>query len=332
MVKTRRTIVKKNADAFDLWEKDFTPKEAKKHTEGVNHYLKETRKINHVRKTKYVPSILPAVSAPFAGASYNPSVDNYMEYARKIANEENLEIKNEKWVKNKLKLRNGDSVATVREQIKEEEGGFLSNSDDELTDVEIKEELDDEEKPEVVKKPKNKPKSTKQRKKELERRQEELERLEGKRTKQNEAELLRIKSLIKELKEKLKQHQEDLVERRRKRVLNRLTAKKQLGHGKFEDFKEPVLLPEELNGSLRGLKSTGTSILSERLRSMEKRNLLACKSDKKPKELKHSLKFKVTNKRETTEFLEAEMAKLPKVQPSKHKNKKRRRNQEKKEE
>ncbi|CAD5225829.1 unnamed protein product [Bursaphelenchus okinawaensis] len=331
MVRTRRTVVKKKTETFDLWDKDFTPKEAKKHTDGVNHYLKETRKVNSSRNSKYVPSLLPAITAPYAGASYNPEAEQYMDYAQMIAKEENAEIRSENWVKNKMKLRDGDTMATVKEVIKEEEQGFLSD-DDGLTDIEIKEEIDDDEKP-VIRKLKNKPKNMKQRRKALERRQEELERLANKKTKQNEAELLRIKSHIKKINEQLEEHKKNVVDRRRKRVLARLTGKKTLGHGKFQDFKEPVLLPEEITGSLRGLKSTGTSILAERLRSMEKRNIVACKSDKKNKELKTTLKYKVTDKREIKEFLEAEMAKLPKViQPKKRKFNKKKKNQVKKDE
>lgn len=70
-----------------------------------------------------------------------------------------------------------------------------------------------------------------------------------------------MKSHLKDVNAILEKQRKTVLEKRRKRVLTRLTAPKSLGHGKFEDFKEPVLLPTELNGTLRGLKSTGTSIL-----------------------------------------------------------------------
>lgn len=50
--------------------------------------------------------------------------------------------------------------------------------------------------------------------------------------------------------------------------------------------------------------------IPERVKSLEKRNILPIKSDKKANTLKTSLKFKVVNKRETTEFLENEFRKI----------------------
>lgn len=71
----------------------------------------------------------------------------------------------------------------------------------------------------------------------------------------------RLKSLLKEVKTKLQTEANRGVERRRKRVFRKLVATKRLGHGKFEEYKEPVLLPSEIKGDLRSLKPQG-NILS----------------------------------------------------------------------
>jgi len=84
-----------------------------------------------------------------------------------------------------------------------------------------------------------------------------------------------------------------------------------LGHGKFEDFKEPVLLPSEVKGALVSFKPQG-NVFQERMKSLQKRNVLQPKSVKRQKQLKNTLKYKVVDKRESREFLEKEMSKIKK--------------------
>lgn len=51
-------------------------------------------------------------------------------------------------------------------------------------------------------------------------------------------------------------------------------------------------------------------IYLERMKSLQKRNMLQPKSSKKQKQLKNSLKFKVVDSRETVDFMQKERAKL----------------------
>jgi hypothetical protein len=77
----------KKPDSYDLWESkgkfysnvinrslDEKPIE----DEGHIHYLRQTGKVKPKFKNEYVHSILPSVEAPKAGASYNPSLDDYL--------------------------------------------------------------------------------------------------------------------------------------------------------------------------------------------------------------------------------------------------------------
>jgi len=73
------------------------------------------------------------------------------------------------------------------------------------------------------------------------------------------------------------------------------TAK--LGKGKYEHYEQPFLLNEELVGSLRQLKPQG-SIIEERLKSLQKRNILPVSGEKKNiSKLKNKLRIKKTEKR-----------------------------------
>jgi hypothetical protein len=69
--------------------------------------------------------------------------------------------------------------------------------------------------------------------------------------------VFRLKSLLKEVKTELQTRAVRGVERHQKRVCRKLVATKRLGHGKYEDYKEPVLLPDELKSDLRSLKPQG---------------------------------------------------------------------------
>jgi hypothetical protein len=61
------------------------------------------------------------------------------------------------------------------------------------------------------------------------------------------------------------------------------------------------------------------SLVSERMVSLQKRNMLQPKSTKKQKQLKINLKWKVTDKRDAREFMEAERAKLQGIEAPKKK-------------
>lgn len=47
------------------------------------------------------------------------------------------------------------------------------------------------------------------------------------------------------------EHEIKIAQKRKKRLLDRFTCKKKLGAGEFSNFIEPVLLVDEISGSLR---------------------------------------------------------------------------------
>ncbi|KAI6213319.1 Protein with SprT-like domain at the N terminus [Aphelenchoides besseyi] len=245
----------KTSETYDLWDVVTETDQS----DGAIYLLRQTGKLKPKQKSTYVHSVLPSIEVATSGASYNPSIDDYMDYTNKIAKEEDVDLKKQQKAIQKMALREGETYCTKEDARREELMGFLSSDEDVKSDFEIKTEPsdfeDEEEKTQIRKKPKVK--TQKQRRKELERRVEELERLKTKRTRMQQAELNRVKSILKEVNKDLHDRAHAVAERRRKRILRRLIGTKRLGHGKYEEFKEPVLLPREIKGSLRTLKPQG---------------------------------------------------------------------------
>lgn len=68
----------------------------------------------------------------------------------------------------------------------------------------------------------------------------------------------RVKRIGKEVVGSEEKRAEVLEARRLRRAVTDLTKRKRLGRGQFEEYAEPVLLPEELTGSLRRIKPQGS--------------------------------------------------------------------------
>lgn len=203
---------------------------------------------------------------------------------------------------------------------------FDSSDEDTINEVKTEDEIktEDEELQQPTKKKLPKPKTLKQRRRKMELRLEELERKEKKRTKMQDVEVNRLKSILKVVKKDLKEQADKSIERRRDRVFRDLIATKKLGHGKFEEYKEPVLLPNEIKGDMRSIKPQG-NILKERMKSLQKRNMIQPQSTKKQKQLKANLKFKVVDSREARQFMAQELAKIDDIGTKKSKRKRSRR-------
>ncbi|MCP9262711.1 hypothetical protein DINM_006065 [Dirofilaria immitis] len=100
------------------------------------------------------------------------------------------------------------------------------------------------------------------------------------------------RKLNKEISEEI-QKQEELAERRKKhKLMKKFAGTQRLGRGKFEPCEKSVLLTEELPCSLRELKPQG-NILTERLKSLQKRNMLSIPGEKRRRrKLKNRLRIK----------------------------------------
>ncbi|VDN06100.1 unnamed protein product [Thelazia callipaeda] len=80
-------------------------------------------------------------------------------------------------------------------------------------------------------------------------------------------------------------------------VLRKFAGTQRLGRGKFVPCEKPVLLPEELPSSLRDVKPQG-SILAERVKSWQKRNLLPVAGERRKRmKLKTKLRIKMKEDR-----------------------------------
>jgi hypothetical protein len=279
---------------IDPWaEEDKIDMEGDFLAPGKHHELKTRKmiKVNEPKTRKYIPSALLAVKVADPGASYNPEMNDYMEYANKIAGEEIARDKAEKKLERQIGLPLGSKYLTAEEQQKELEQGFYEENTDEDEDVKL------DIKPELLAiKKQPKAKSDKQKKRELKRKIVEMERKAKKSsTKRDNEQIANLKKLYKEIDQKISQSKEKAAERKTSKLLTNLTKRKTLGRGEFKEYEEPVVLPSEIKGSLRLAKTEG-SLMSEHMKSLQARNILAVAGEKETHKLPKRLKRKFVEK------------------------------------
>lgn len=66
-----------------------------------------------------------------------------------------------------------------------------------------------------------------------------------------------LKKTMKELRKEEADHKEKIMARKQQKVIDAMTKRKKLGRGEFKPFEEPVLLTDELTGSLRTCPTRG---------------------------------------------------------------------------
>uniref|UniRef100_A0A914Z862 Ribosome biogenesis protein NOP53 n=1 Tax=Panagrolaimus superbus TaxID=310955 RepID=A0A914Z862_9BILA len=252
--------------------------------------LRKVIKVKEPKTRKYIPSALPAVKVADPGASYNPEMNDYLEYANKLANEEVVREKAEK--KLDRQVGKGMKYITAEEQKAELEQGFYEEStEDEDEDIKL------DVKPEsfgIKKQPKAK--SDKLKKRQLRRKIAELERKSLKESSKREREqIANLKKLYKEIDHKLVESKEKAAERATNKIFDNFTKRKQLGRGEFKEYEEPVALPSEIKGSLRLAKTEG-NLMNEHVKSLQARNILHIAGEKDPKKLPKRLKRKFVDK------------------------------------
>lgn len=86
-------------------------------------------------------------------------------------------------------------------------------------------------------------------------------------------EIYRIKSLKKEVDEKLKKEEENAQKKVEEEKLKNLYGQKRLSALKYEEPDLELKLSNEITGSLRTLKAEG-NILRDRYKSLQKRNII----------------------------------------------------------
>uniref|UniRef100_A0AC34Q8D8 Ribosome biogenesis protein NOP53 n=1 Tax=Panagrolaimus sp. JU765 TaxID=591449 RepID=A0AC34Q8D8_9BILA len=283
----------------DIWEeKEEDP------VEKVDDFLKDglsydlkVRKITRVRKPKisgkYMPTAKAAVQVAKEGASYNPDINNYVNYANEIADEEATRLLKQKRLEESLALPEGMRYITPEEERAEKEQGFFEESSDEEDEKKI--DVDDEP---IPPKPRNKPKTMKKKRRYLAHKIALFAIRDAKKLRREQnAQFDNIKKLVREMNAVDSETEKNAKARAAQKLFRQLLGKKKLGAGKFEKYEEPVLLPSEIRGSLRLAKTEG-SLLTERFKSMQERNLLPTSGDKNKKKLPKRLKRKYVEKRD----------------------------------
>ncbi|XP_061401807.1 ribosome biogenesis protein NOP53 [Musca vetustissima] len=247
---------------------------------------------------------------PHPGTSYNPSLQDHQKLISDIVEKEEKLIKEEKHLKRVTTQMFRKVTAEERQQqhIQEMSAGLDDDEDEaeegdndegdennagkkskkaKKEDQEGEEDNSDDSAPyDSINPPvENKKKSKAQRNREL--RQKELQKkLEAKKAlKKQIADLNRIKSLKTEVlieEEELK----EAMKRRKKAEFKKKFETKRLGRLKFNEPDQDVNMPEELAGNVRNIQ-TGTSLLVDRFKNFQKRNILpvsvATGKQKKPK-------------------------------------------------
>ncbi|CAJ0567119.1 unnamed protein product, partial [Mesorhabditis spiculigera] len=292
----------KQPSKFDLWETNLnstlveTVHEAAK--DGADFYLKQTKKVqSKVPDTlRLKPSLLKAVEIPDAGASYNPELDEYIEYVSAIAEDEKKIMKKEARSERSRQLAPGESKVTHADLLKEALSGLI---DDDVDDKEIKTEDEAEIEsfltgPVEVNPKTSKQRKTEQRVKALERKRQQLKL---KKNKEEESKIFRSKKMLKQLQLEKDAHEKELQQRNEKKKFDDMTKRKKLGAGKFEEEDAPFLLTEEMSGSLRKLKPQGNLLLDRMKTHFQKRNIVPIAGEKNSRRLKQRLRFKAKESR-----------------------------------
>ncbi|KAM3717494.1 Ribosome biogenesis protein [Dirofilaria immitis] len=275
---------------YDLW--DIGDQHSQKKGSTVEeHYLLATKKKLPCRpKTlKHVTSILQHVEIAPVGASYNPPVSKYLKYITEAAEEEEKKIKENERLKHRFALLEAN-YATQKEIELELTAGLNESDDEDSKILEDKSEIGQNDSRE--KRPTIKQKTKKNRCLEhVERKRKEIENISTFQKEQMHL-IYSTRKLNKEISEEI-QKQEELAERRKKhKLMKKFAGTQRLGRGKFEPCEKSVLLTEELPCSLRELKPQG-NILTERLKSLQKRNMLSIPGEKRRRrKLKNRLRIK----------------------------------------
>lgn len=215
---------------------------------------------------------------PHPGTSYNPSLEDHQKLITEIVEKEEKVIKEEKHLKRVTTKMFSKVTPEERDrQILKEMSAGMDDNDENEDDVEAEENMDknadDDTSYSTTNPPvENKKKSRVARNKEL--RQKELQKkLEAKKAlKKQIADLNRIKSIKSEVlveEEELK----ELMKRRKKAEFKKKFEPKRLGRLKYNEPDQDVNMAEELSGNVRNIK-TGTSLLVDRFKNFQKRNIL----------------------------------------------------------
>ncbi|KAJ8961780.1 hypothetical protein NQ318_021381 [Aromia moschata] len=272
----RKSQPKKGHFSIDIWETDkifeinknkwMTDNTKKHNLRGVGVPVKNTRK--SVSKKS---SVLPAIEPPHPGMSYNPSYEDHQDLLRIVAEKEQQVIKEEEHL---TRCTTGmfQKVAPEKKDqswLVEMSEGLPSTTG---TNVEENEASDNEYKatnPPV----KNAKKTLKQKRKQKEQQQLEEARRKLQLEKKKVTDIHQLKIVTKQI-AKIERKQNLLQEKRKRKAELKKNKIKVLGALKFEEPDLEFNMGQEISGNLKDLKTEG-NLLTDRFKSMQKRNILA---------------------------------------------------------
>lgn len=294
---------------FDLWDKNVTLEgDVKVHEKlhGIDnnqwleqqtkdHNLNNTRQMKRKAPTGYYvkETSLSAVEVPHGGTSYNPSYKEHQDLLWKAAM---VELNKEK-EQHKIDFHTTDmfpksgDAPNENTWVAEMSEGIAAL---EKTKVNIEATEDDSSVVENTDQLKmNKPKTKKQRRDALKLIREVKRKEYGKRKKMEVLDVYRVKTMTKEMKAEEKKIAHNMAKRNEQKEMKKSLPAHLTGH-KFEEQDLDLKLSEELTGSLKSLKPEG-NLLTDRFKSMQKRNIIETRV--KQKIVKNKRKRKLVVKR-----------------------------------
>jgi nucleolar protein 53 len=219
------------------------------------------------------PSGLTVVEVAPPGASYNPAYDDHQELLSKALVIEEAKTKEEERIARAMddKFPLAGDVPNESTWLKEMSIGLLDDNEDEGSKPDFTAE-------ELSQLSNNPPVRREDKKTEKERRRLKEIEVKGKNVIKAKKENLRKQELfrLKSIKREVKQRVTNLAARKEKRRLEKEANKdktKKLGKIKFAEPTMALKLSEELEGSLRLLKPEG-HILEDRFKSLQRRNII----------------------------------------------------------
>lgn len=206
---------------------------------------------------------------PHSGTSYNPLYTDHQNLLHRATKDEERKLEKYKKLCSSIKMTPMDHNDRERQWLIEATEGLENKEEEE------KEEGEGSDENEVaVPKFVAKRKTRQQKRKEMAQKQLALVRKASKLERQRQSDFNRIKSMKKEIAARERSRLENLQRRALRKSLY-----KTLRIGKYKYEKPPidVQLSSELCGSLRLLQGTGSSLMSDRFMSLQKRNMVVPK-------------------------------------------------------
>ncbi|XP_069003603.1 ribosome biogenesis protein NOP53 [Embiotoca jacksoni] len=285
---TKKAVTEANnnpdRDYYDIWGQET--KES-----GDPWYLQQTgkKRVKRPESLYEKPSMLPAVEVIAPGGSYNP---DFFSHQALLQDAHEVEVKRQKQedkIERQLAVNRADTA--TEETILREQVEGLVEEDNEGGEGHAAPTEDEEDVAgggiAMAEK-----KTERQRKKERAEKIKEQRRLAGRRQTDQQQQLFQLRSIKSSIKQQEQKTKTEQIKRKAKQEAQK-SQPRRLGKLKFQAPDLEVQLSDELAGSLRQLKPEG-SILKDRFKSMQKRNLIEPRERAK---FKRRLKVKYAEKR-----------------------------------